>query len=339
MRRWGGRRCCGFTVVELIVVIAIIALLAALLLPAIQAAREAARRTHCQNNLRQMALAVLNHHDALRALPTSGNNAIDSQGHAVITRSGARPTSSQGRPFQQAGTLLQILPYLEQAVAHAADNHTVCSLMVPEYYCPTRRRSMTRAGLDGNLVGLNDYAMPLWKDPTVGAGKGGNSGGCWNMWGDGAGDNLNHPFYHNTAFSRGGKANVAFPASKLAQLTDGTSNVVFFAEKFVDPARYEPGRFDEETPLAPWGNIAFTDMGYYQGWNWSTMRCSMYGPIRDEPLGTIAYWQMFGSAHVEGLNAAFADGSVRDIGYEIANAVFQLLCRRDDGMLVDASAL
>ncbi|MGD9632449.1 MAG: DUF1559 domain-containing protein [Pirellulales bacterium] len=340
MRRKGGRGYSGFTLVELLVVIAIIGLLVALLLPAVQAAREAARLTHCQNSLRQIALAVLNHHDALRVLPTSGNNAIDSQGHAVVTRAAGKVTSAQGRPYQQAGTLLQILPYLEQSVAHAAeDDDVVCSLMVNEYYCPTRRRPMTRAGLDGKIVGLNDYAMPLWKDSTAGAGKGGNSGGCWNMWGDGMGDNLNHPFYRNTAFSRGGKANVAFAASKLAQLTDGTSNVVLFAEKFIDPARYEPGRFDEETPQAPWGNIAFADMGFYQGWNWSTVRCSMYGPVRDEPLGAIAYWQMFGSAHVEGLNAAFADGSVRGISYEIANAVFQLLCRRDDGTVIDASAL
>jgi prepilin-type processing-associated H-X9-DG protein len=80
-------------------------------------------------------------------------------------------------------------------------------------------------------------------------------------------------------------------------------------------------------------------MGYYHGWNWATMRCSMYGPIRDQPLANIAYWQMFGSAHPQGINVVFADGSVRSIGYTIANSVFQLLCRKDDGMLIDASAL
>lgn len=79
-------------------------------------------------------------------------------------------------------------------------------------------------------------------------------------------------------------------------------------------------------------------MGYYQGWNWSTLRCSMYGPIRDEPLSTIAYWQMFGSAHAEGINASFADGSVRALSYEIANVIFQLICRRDDGKVIDARA-
>ena len=241
----------GFTLVELLIVIAIVGMLVALLLPAIQAAREAARRTHCQNNLRQMGLAVMNHHDALRVLPTSGNNALDNS--KSITRSNGQPTSAKGTPFQQAGTLFQILPYLEQATEHAADNDTIRGLAVPAYFCPTRRGPTTRPGTDGKPLGLNDYAMPMWKDSTAGAGLGGNSGGCWNFWRDPGGDNVNHPFYRNTAFFRGGKANVAFAPSKLAQLTDGTSNVVLFAEKFVDPTRYEPVKLDEEPPQPPWG--------------------------------------------------------------------------------------
>lgn len=111
------------------------------------------------------------------------------------------------------------------------------------------------------------------------------------------------------------------------------------AEKFVDPTRYRPIKLDEEEPQPPWPSIAFTDMGYYQGWNWGTMRCSMYGPIPDQPLATIAYWQMFGAAHPNGINAVFADGSVRPISYSIANPIFQLLCRNDDGMLIDATDL
>jgi len=322
----------AFTLVELLVVIAIVGVLIALLMPAIQAAREAARRTQCQNNLRQVAIAVQNYASARAELPTSGNN-------GTIIRPGQAAVSPGAAGYQQAGALYQILPYLEQQSAFAADDATVQSIAVPAYYCPSRRAPVTRFGITGEPVGLNDYAVPLWKDALAGPGLGGDLRGCWNFWGDNKGDHENHPYYQNTAFVRGGKAGVRFPPGRMAQLIDGTSNVILFAEKFVDPTRYEPVAFAEEGPQPPWPSIAFTDMGYTYGWNWSTVRCSLYGPIRDQPLENIAYWQMFGSAHAEAINAAFADGSVRELNYDVANAVFQLLCRKDDELLIDAAAL
>jgi prepilin-type N-terminal cleavage/methylation domain-containing protein/prepilin-type processing-associated H-X9-DG protein len=322
----------AFTLIELLVVIAIVGILAALLLPAIQAAREASRRINCQSNLRQIGIAVMNFHDNHRHLPSSGNN-------GTITRVGSKPASAKSVPFQQAGTLFQIIPYLEEQSAYDADDATIQGLAVPAYFCPSRRLPLTRPGTDGKPLGLNDYALPWWKDSTAGPGLGGNNGGCWSFWGDATGDEVNHPFYRTTTFVRGGKGATSFPPGRLTQLTDGTTNVLMMAEKFVDPTRYEPVKLDEEPPQPPWPTIAFTDMGYYHGWNWATMRCSMYGPIRDQPLANIAYWQMFGSAHPQGINVVFADGSVRSIGYTIANSVFQLLCRKDDGMLIDASAL
>ncbi len=198
---------------------------------------------------------------------------------------------------------------------------------------------VSRPGVDGLPLGLNDYAMPVWKDNTAGPGFGGSSGGCWNFWNDKQGDEINHPFYRNTVFVRGGKGATAFPPGRISQITDGTSNVLMMAEKFVDPSRYQPDKLDEEPPQPPWPSIAFTDMGYSQGFAWATMRCSMYGPIPDQPLSNIAYWQMFGSAHPSGINAVFADGSVRAISYEILNPIFQLLCRKNDGLLIDASEL
>jgi prepilin-type processing-associated H-X9-DG protein len=64
----------------------------------------------------------------------------------------------------------------------------------------------------------------------------------------------------------------------------------------------------------------------------------MYGPIPDQPYTTTAYWQMFGSAHPEGINAVFADGSVRTISFTIANSVFQLLCRKNDKQIIDPAS-
>lgn len=176
-------RHCAFTLIELVIVVAMIGLLAAILLPAIQAARESARRTHCQSNLRQLGLAVLSHHDSLRVLPTSGNNAFGIGGAIVLSWSGGKPTAAGGKPFQQAGTLFQLLPYLEQTVEHATNDDTICGLVVPAYFCPARRRPMSRVGADSKPIGLNDYAMPIWKDSTAGAGLGGGSAACWKVLG------------------------------------------------------------------------------------------------------------------------------------------------------------
>jgi prepilin-type N-terminal cleavage/methylation domain-containing protein len=210
----------GFTLIELLTVIAIIGVLVAMLLPAVQAAREAARRSHCQNNLRQTGIAVHNFHDAFVYLPTSGNNGLIS-----------RPVGPKGEPFQQAGALFQILPYLELGNEYSSDDDSIRGLAVPTYFCPSRRPPLSRPGIDGLPLGLNDYAMPVWKDATAGPGMGGANAGCWNFWGDNTGDLINHPFYRNTTFVRGGKGATRFPPGRLAQLTDGTTHVLMVAEK------------------------------------------------------------------------------------------------------------
>ncbi|MEY2725472.1 MAG: hypothetical protein RLZZ458_1339, partial [Planctomycetota bacterium] len=100
MRLQPNRRRRAFTLIELLVVIAIIAILVALLLPAVQQAREAARRTQCKNNLKQLGIALHNYHDTNNRFPPGAfwNN----------------PNS--GRNYQQGGLLTHLLPYVEQAV-------------------------------------------------------------------------------------------------------------------------------------------------------------------------------------------------------------------------------
>jgi prepilin-type N-terminal cleavage/methylation domain-containing protein len=104
MCRAQSRRRPGFTLVELLVVIAIIGILVALLLPAVQAAREAARRSQCQNNLKQLALACHNHHDNKKRLPFS-----------VSPWAEGGPPPRTGR-----GWIIEALPFMEQQNLYVA---------------------------------------------------------------------------------------------------------------------------------------------------------------------------------------------------------------------------
>jgi prepilin-type N-terminal cleavage/methylation domain-containing protein len=115
----------AFTLIELLVVIAIIGVLVAILLPAIQAAREAARRTQCVNNLRQMGLAFANYHDARREFPTGGTEPWHDEGNAQ---------SIHGKGY---GWMVQILPYVEDTAlqnvskGYGAGGRTMCVLIPP----------------------------------------------------------------------------------------------------------------------------------------------------------------------------------------------------------------
>ena len=124
----------GFTLVELMVVIAVVAMLVALLLPAIQAARESARLTQCKNNLKQIGVAIHLHHDALSAMPPA----------RLMPRPGDQDVCGVGTPTW----MVRILPYLEEnsffeqwKLGERYDVHpeAVRTTTVASYFCPSRR--------------------------------------------------------------------------------------------------------------------------------------------------------------------------------------------------------
>ena len=306
----------GFTLIELLVVIAIIAILIALLLPAVQQAREAARRTQCKNNLKQIGLAFHNFQDVYQHLPNGARDGNDGDPLTSCCNSATR------RGWSWA---YHILPYMEQQNLFdlgdendpAGTVNLVAQQAVKGYYCPTRRDPLP----DGNGFYRLDYA--------------GNAGE--RAPGDLRGTDNNG--------TKGVVMQTDAGKTTVERIRDGSSNTMMVAEKALHPDRHHSDGGDNER----WNNAGWDEcvIRYGAGRNSSG---TLYGipPLPDNkaPTNTVGVtdaggvnwtnWHpYFGSAHTGGMNACMADGAVVVISYTIDNEVMRRLSHSKDGLTVE----
>jgi prepilin-type N-terminal cleavage/methylation domain-containing protein len=358
----------GFTLVELLVVIAIIGVLVALLLPAVQSAREASRRTKCYNNLKQLSLAVHNFVDVYGRYPTAGwfqwCNAMPAvvptgmtagdwpQTGCIVgyTLNGAQVNSFSNGPLvgsqptgtpwttpprQAASWTFQILPYLEQTAGQNQSAGFMRNTVLPVFICSTRhaqRKLMAGTAAGGAPL---DYAAAYYGPQS---------------------SDINTIKAFPTSFMavilpaeppEAGRGMPDIPV-RMAQITDGTTNTLLFGEKWMRPDQYNYGAWNDDHNL-----LSSLDP--------DTMRIGLMPPVRDTnnnpTTGVLVlasdnnpccdWWRdpptqspsprlgsRFGGGHPGAMSATMCDGSVRGISFTIDANVFSAIGNKEDGIVV-----
>jgi prepilin-type N-terminal cleavage/methylation domain-containing protein len=323
----------GFTLVELLVVITIIGILIALLLPAVQAAREAARRAQCSNHLKQLALGCMSHEQAQGFLPSAG---------WAYWWSGD-PDRGFNRK-QPGGWCYNVLPFIEQPAIHEIgagldlSSKKAALVMLAQsplavLHCPSRREPILYPTAyqvynvnASSLCARTDYAANLG---TTGS-------GYYSLWNSGWGASGDPSFADDPAFvwpSVAGYNGAFVPTTvvKMTDIEDGATNTFLLGEKYLCADHYIDGS-------EPADNNAV-----YQGYDWDNTRWSVWNgttystPLQDTPGFSDS--DDFGSAHAGSLNMAICDGSVRSVSYTIDAMTYGHLCDRKDGTANDASKL
>ncbi len=284
----------GFTLVELLVVIAIIGVLVALLLPAVQSAREAARRTQCSNNMKQIGLALHNHHDTYQYLPGGGSDGPHLAGDCC------NATERTGYSWA-----FYLLPFMEQQGVFdiedtTAGNNLVGATVIPGYYCPTRRAAKI----------YSSYAHCDY------AGNGGDVKGNNGKYG------VFIQQWRGKPKAEDNKETPADDRRRLADIEDGTSNTLMVAEKQIHSTTWGIAGGDNER----WSNAGWDeDVVRFGG---VAPQPDKLHPDDTQPT----YWSSrFGGSHPGGLMTVRADGSVDIVSFEVDPQVWLWFCTIRDG--------
>lgn len=312
----------AFTLVELLVVIAIIGILVALLLPAVQSAREAARRIQCTNNFKQLGLALINYESAQKRLPLAYTP--NWTGSATSPRIGNCPGTKDPSPIKANGLAAHnfitfTLPYFEQQATFDqidigrpwsnATNKTAVSTRIGDLVCPSSPSAPEREGAGDAtrtwMAAPSDYAVCVDLDDSA-------SGFC---------------SLQNTGLARPRgletlKGMMQDTPTSLRKVTDGVSKTFMLFEDAGRPTNYLRGAIDPTLPGIPSGSGGpWADPNSYFVWGNSPtcgattiMNCSNYDEIY--------------SFHTGGANFLYGDGSVHLHGEDLNTDLFVTLFTR-----------
>ena len=351
----------AFTLVELLVVIAIIGILIAMLLPAVQAVREASRRTSCLNNLRQIGLAMHNFESSQEQFPHAGGTSGEFWNDAQELK----PLYG----YDNLGWAFQILPYVEQSNAYdlrksagvfndGDPNEVSPSLIergLPLYTCPSRGPRFAVHPWSASPIKLGDYAgiMGPWADENGGIPEFGLNFRS-DEFPSQSEQSRERRYVYSGILVKGGHTSVdasnvqttKFPVVRFADVSDGTSNTLVIMEKSVNRKYYN---FTFTAPFSDWW-----DESQFHSADWSSMRVVS----RDDPNDPWGGWRAnvplredgrerpadltdpatgrtremgFGSAHPGVVCASMGDGSTRSIAIFADQDTLINMGRRSDG--------
>jgi prepilin-type N-terminal cleavage/methylation domain-containing protein/prepilin-type processing-associated H-X9-DG protein len=311
----------GFTLIELLVTIAIIAILMALLVPAVQRVREAASRTQCLNNLKQIALAAHNYHDTNRKFPTGGRLAV----------------SVAGVPKDGTTLWIELLPHIEQDNLHKqwdkTDNRNNVGGM----------DSLSARVLKLLICPSDPMAQPVWQFNLgahpwswgfYGLSSYGGNAGIRAVFSGGPPDFPG--MSRDGIFWIGRAEGLAGSGVAINDIQDGTTNTFLFGERVHHDPEFDrllPDLLPGKNPVAGWGKWAFVAGGAM------IPSVVLHGaaPInyRVPSGGNLSMMQdrlcAFGSGHPGGANFAFADGSARFVSESTSPQALRALSTRAGG--------